>query len=290
MEDNMNIQEQIILRKYIKRKIAGKNTIFAKMTSGFKQSAKTLRWDVFEAFACGRHSSNAFTSSRSDLRDARDHIFFHNTNMSPYNYFDLDSLIAYDSFLDQVLNEASISRMQDRRKMFEPKDISRAIKNTLNKFVAEAGTFATGYYDDDHPLTIMRDEDKTPIFEKTPDARSFEQKYPLSYCDRLYMDYLEEKYPTHEEIKPSREIGEVFDFIYAGDKYITRSEEYYLDTNQYPIRYIIADSLKKDKELRGFFDLSMREYVGDVFDLDHNYKYSSEETGVDVYDEQDHIQ
>ena len=183
MEDNMNIQEQIILRKYIKRKIAGKNMIFAKMTSGFKQSAKTLRWDIFEAFACGRHSSNAFTSSRSDLRDARDHIFFHNTNMSPYNYFDLDSLIAYDSFLDQVLNEASISRMQDRRKMFEPKDISRAIKNTLNKFVAEAGTFATGYYDDDHPLNIMRDDDKTPLFEKTPDARSFEQKYPLAYCD-----------------------------------------------------------------------------------------------------------
>jgi hypothetical protein len=180
--------------------------------------------------------------------------------------------------------------MKDRRKMFEPKDISRAIKNTLNKFVAEAGTFATGYYDDDHPLTIMRDDDKTPLFEKTPDARSFEQKYPLSYCDRLYMDYLEEKYPTYEEIKPSREISEVFDFIYGGDKYITRSEEYYLDTNQYPIRYIIADSLKKDKELRGFFDLSMREYVGDVFDLDHNYKYSSEETGVDVYDEQDHIQ
>ena len=67
----MNPTEEIILRKYLKRKIAIKNNSFNGMTSQFKDAAKLLRNNIFTVFARGEAGTYAATSSNLNLIDVR---------------------------------------------------------------------------------------------------------------------------------------------------------------------------------------------------------------------------
>ena len=47
----MDQNEEKILRKYLKRRIAEKNLLFARMTHSFIEEAKSMRYVMFNSFA-----------------------------------------------------------------------------------------------------------------------------------------------------------------------------------------------------------------------------------------------
>lgn len=289
----MDPNEEIILRKYLRRKIAVKNFSLSGMTSGFKEDAKILRNNIFTCFARGENGAYSATPSNINLMDIRDHIRNTGNKMSPYNYFDLDTLIAYNEYLEKILSSANLNRMKDRRQTFKISDFDTALKYTVPKyFIEHAGEFETGYYDLKCPVKIFRDERRRPIPERTPDAKSFDKKYPFSYCERLLNQYLEEKHPNVNSInnssRESNQETERYDFIYKGQKYLINSEKYYLGEDNYTIRYISADSLDNRYRISGYFDLSMQEYIGNIYDMEQNFIADSAESGVDIFDNQDH--
>lgn len=284
----MNSADEIILRQYLKRKIAVKNNSFSGMTSSFRENAKILRNNIFTAFARGKDGSYAATRSNLNLRDVRDHIRNTGNRMSPYNYFDLDTLIAYDAFLEMIINQANINRMKDHKIVFDLDHFDTALKYVVPKyFIEHAGEFETGYYDIKCPVRILRDGRNRPMPERTPDARSFDKKYSVTFCERLLNDYLDEKHPEDRLLEPEDAKYEEdllrYDFVYRGVQYKISSEQHYLGDDSQPIRYIVADSLDRKINLRGYFDLGMTEYVGNIYDMENNFLASPEDSGVDIY-------
>lgn len=282
--------EEIILRQYLKRKIALKNSLFSGMTSSFRDEAKIMRNNIFKHFASGKDGVCAATRSNINLMDVREHIRDTGNRMSPYNYFDLDTLIAYDSFLEMIIDSADANRIKDRKSVFDLNHFDTAIKYTVPKyFIENAGKFETGYYDINCPVRILRNERKRPTPERTPDATSFDKKYSTSYCDDLLMQYLDEKHPEDRilvsEENKYEEDPSIYDFVYLGEKYRIESAEYYLGDDSQPIRYIVAYSLDRKINIRGYFDMSMTEYVGNIYDLDDNFIAVAEDSGVDIYED-----
>ena len=53
----------------------------------------------------------------------------------------------------------------------------------------------------------------------------------------------------------------------------------------HPIKYIVADSQSGNTRLMGFFDMNMRVYHGDLFDLDGELVYDKTQSGCSIYGE-----
>ena len=70
----MDQNEEKILRKYLKRRIAEKNLLFARMTHSFIEEAKSMRYVMFNSFARGTSGTFDMTTSNLNLKKIRNHI------------------------------------------------------------------------------------------------------------------------------------------------------------------------------------------------------------------------
>ena len=282
----MNQNEEQILRKYIKRRIAEKNATFAKMTYQYRESAKLMRNNIFVSFARGNNGTFDVTTSNMNLKSIRQDIERTGNKLSPYNYFDLDTLIAYDKYLGIIIEHVEALRRKSQRHYYKIEDFDNAISFTAPKFLLEnAGTFETGFYNIVCPVSLLRDANNRLSPERTPDGKAFAKKYSFQYCEDLLQSYLEDKYLSKSSKQQSTEFEdeEDFDFVYNKVKYIIELEETYLDENNCPIKYIKAESAEQGLMLMGFFDASMREYVGYVYDMDNNIIFDRDDSGVSIY-------
>jgi hypothetical protein len=279
----MNPTDEQFLRKYLRKKIAEKNLEFAKMSSRFKESAKIYRMDVFTTFARGINGSNAATPSNLDLVSTREHIARTCNRMSPYNYFDLDTLIAYDAYWEAIQTQADDFRIKRNGQFFNQKDFDNAKYVVSKYFIANQLTPKTGYYNLYRPVRILRDENRRPVFEKTPDIADFDKKYSYYDCELLLADYLYERYSLatfanmeyeESEENNSTNIDEeefsLTSFDYENRTYeIEQIKDYYSEKFE-PIKFIVARSTDSEYLLSGFFDKEMFPYYGKVLDSEKN--------------------
>jgi len=268
----MTPEEELILRDYFRKKIAEKNTEFSKMSSRFIPEAKKFRKDLFTSFARAQHSSNAATTSNLNLMKVREHIDRYITDMSPYNYFDLDTLIAYDAYLDRVFLEAETLKNRDIREFYNITDFETARYNASKYFIENAGTVQSGYYDLSCPVRVLKNENGKLMYEPTLYGSKFDKKYKGVDCEILLYDYMEEKKTKIEESKsqkqpekPQEEKVETFE--YNAKTYVIDSSTLYMGPNFCLVHYIVAHEVNNSTSLVGYFDKDKKPYFGELYDI-----------------------
>lgn len=274
-----------VLRNYLRRKIAEKNSEFGGMSSRFMEESKLWRTVIFRNFAQGDAGKFSQTTGNINLQYIYEDISKNNKSISPYNYFDLDTLIAYDSYLGQIIECIEDSRKSDGRRYFMPKDFHEAIGRKVSKFfVKNAGTSETGYYNLSRTIVPLKDNNNKLIYERTPGKKAFENNYSEEDCNRLLQKYLSERHLEKFEIDEDMESMYESIEIYGKKFYIT-STEVYLDANCSPIKYIVAVTEDNCTEIRGFLKLSGEIYYGDVYDTDGNFVYDRDQSGLAMFGE-----
>ena len=277
----MNPTEEKFLRKYLRRKISEKNKLFSSISIDFKDQAKTFRNEVFTYFARGAMNTFDYTVSNRNLKNIREHIHKNGQKFSPYNYFDLDTLIAYDAYWGDILNAASKHKEKSGKRRYSMSDFDSVLRYEVPKaYLKNYGKPETGFYNLDCPVHVLKDENNCLAPERTPDGKTFDEKYTTEYCEDLLKQYLRERHPEFYEEQENKVDPYYYDFIYCGIKYVIDTEKHYLTEEGFPIKYICAKSIVGNKDLVGFFDLDMVEYVGDIYSMEQHFLYSADQSGV----------
>lgn len=281
----MQDKELEILSKYMLRRIADKNKLFGGQTSKFVSDAKLLRNDIYRRFAGG---SKWLGEIYADIESSGKKI-------APYNYFNLDTLIAYDRFLECVMNVAKSNKAAANRYYYKPMDFDRAINRDVPRyFDAYNGKKESGYYDREHPIVPLK-KDGHLTFQKTPDKKSFEEKYPLWYLNKLASNYNIERHSkgakTDEFLDESTDVllgdDDLEDMypkqIICGREYYVIDNKPYMGDNYYPIQYVRGNSLDGRVEVAGYINMEGDEYIGRVYDFEGNVLVESMDSGLDFY-------
>jgi len=105
-------------------------------------------------------------------------------DLRPYAFFDIDTLIAYNKYLEKVRTYAKGGT-----------SVSRAIDLAMKDMLSSATPIEeNGYYNIKKPVGLRMDEDNSQIHPlKRLPSKSFESRYNFSYCENLYDDYLQER-------------------------------------------------------------------------------------------------
>lgn len=274
-----------ILHKYMLRRIAEKNIVFSGMSYKFRETSKSMRTNIFRNFARGDMSYFSPTAGNINLDYINEDIYENGKSVSPYNYFDLDTLIAYDSYLERVIDEIYNSREKDGRRYFLLKDFTEVIDTKVPMFFKKnSGTKETGYYNLHRTIGTLKDKDNRITYKRTPDKKTFEKNYSKYECNQLLQEYLKEKHP--EKIETGDDVDTSNDYIEIyGKKFYVTSTEVYLDANYSPIKYIVGVTEDNRTEIRGFLNLSGEIYYGDVYDTEGNYVYDRDQSGLAMFGE-----
>ncbi len=283
----MQDKELDVLRKYMLRRIADKNKLFSGQTSKFLDDAKLLRNDMYSRFAGG---SKYLGEIYADIESR-------GTKMAPYNYFDLDTLISYDRFFECVLNCAKTNKSVANRYYYKAMDFDRAINRDVPRyFDAYSGKKESGYYNRECPIILFQ-KDGRLAFSRTPDKKSFEEKYPLWYLNNLLSDYNRERFSERitrantavEAIEDTLDsMEDDLDDLYPGQmvcgkEYRVFDNKSYLGDSDYPIQYVRGSSLDGRVEVVGYVNIEGDEYIGRVYDFDGNVLCESVDSGLDYY-------
>lgn len=275
----MDTFELATLRKYLRRQIAEKNNQYNGITKGFVIQGRMMRSDIIRQFSRGcidsyRIADKLATSSR---------------DLSAYNFYDLDTLIAYNAYMDRVILEAENNKRRRNGRYFVSGDLDKAINlDTPKYFLANAESEATGYYKPKHAVTALTDDNNKLVYERTPDKRAFEKKYNMYELEKMLRKYLEEKYRRYhinnssdEELYTEEELFPI-ENICGRDYFITKDQPY-CNEHFAPIRYIEGHT--KDGRLRiiGYVDCQGQEWCGDVYDFNGNIIVDREQAGIDLY-------
>lgn len=278
-----------MLRQYVKRQISGKNSVIAALSHKFNLKHAIVYRDIYSSFIKGDLSSSY---SDNVLRSIYNHIEENHTKKyTPYNYFDLDTLISFNSYLEHILEETDANRIKARRSFTSQNDFLDAIKNAPQWLIENAGTEETGYYNINKTIGFLMLNGKYFMPEKAMSKAEFEKKYNSYFCKKELAEYLGLKYQSivkeskkqnkfeqeDEEFEEEKEIIE-----YDNKSYYVVKKDYYFDKNMFPVKYIIAYCEDGKDTLIGALNLDNTEYFGDLYDNEGNYKMSEEETGIEL--------
>lgn len=299
--------DTVALSKYLKRLIAEKNRVIGGMSHNFLTESRDLRNDIYRQFARGGNDLYLID---------RDIAYRGKRDISIYNYFDLDTLIAYNKYLDLIIRTMDSNKRFCNRNYFTPKDMGLAIKVQVPKYCLEhAGEVSTGFYNPTHPITPLRDEDGKLTYEKTPDKRSFEKKYGLTKMQDMLDEYIDtkvlamqEKQSKKEDIAQEKQSPDTIEYVKTkkannskksmdeemdilslftlnihGKKYNISHVEKYFDSNFSPVNYIVGVSDSGRFKVIGFVDIEGNEYTGDAYSADGEIVVDRSQTGLDFY-------
>ena len=273
------------LRDYFRRQIAEKNKEISSISFTFPEEIKgNIKYKLYQTFAKGRGSFYDRNESNLNFEQAVNYTNDKKKKEPAYNYFDLDTLIAYDMYLNNVIAFLYDYKLREGRKYTIIKDFNKAMDSSALYSINNAGTFSSGFYNLKCPVKIMRDERGMPRTESTLSQIVFDKRYKDLDFDKLLMEYLDNKYHIYGDKKEQEDENvDVEYFEYKGIKFRYITRKIYCDENMSPIKYVEAESLNGMVEIRGFFDFSMNVYNGDIYDTEGNFVYSREESGVDEY-------
>lgn len=271
-----------IVKQYVMRRIAEKNIVLSRILYSHKESSKILRYCINRNFAAGTVSMYDSVESNINLNAIYDDIRNQEKPLAPYNYFDLDTLIAYDKYLESIIDNIYNNRTKGHRNYFVMEDFQKAIDiDTPNLFKNTTDRKLVGYYNLTCPLQTIKDKHGNLTCERTPAKATFSKHHSVLECNNLLKQYLEERHPDLS--KKTDDGFETFEF--EGREFNIISSDNYFDEHMHPIKYIVADSQSGNTRLMGFFDMNMRVYHGDLFDLDGELVYDKTQSGCSIYGE-----
>lgn len=127
-----------------------------------------------------------------------------------YNYFDVDTLIAYDIYLKKFKELAYNSAKKNFRGNVIQDDFRNA-RNEMKDFIAKyAGKRESGFYNPIHPIGLATKEQNGESVlnpRQTLKDQSFEKIYNVFDCRKDYLNYLDSKHETSYELnEPEQEM------------------------------------------------------------------------------------
>lgn len=285
------MQEEIfdekMLRQYMKRQISGKNSIIAGLTHKFACSHREIYSMIHSNFIKGAlgqdHSYSVLNRLYRDIELNKTKKF------TVYNYFDLDTLIAYQSYLQYIVDEMDNNKIKNGRRYPIREDFLNAIKSAPNWLKDNQNTETTGYYDYYNPVSFLEDSGYLRP-EKTMSQVDFEKKYNMADAEDKLYKYLDAKHkkPVVKEIaeedpvfeKEAKLEGE--QLTYDSQEYNIIRQDIYYDRDCFPIRNIYAYCREGRDTLIGTFDLSGKVYYGELYNSEGGIELGKEFSGVQI--------
>lgn len=270
-----NIDEKV-LREYVRRLIAGQNAELSRMVYKFKESTGRMRGEIYRNFARGDMSYFSKTTGNLNLSEINDDIKDSGKKLSAYNYFDLDTLIAYHKYLEYIIENLYTRRNDAGRGYFLLSDFEDVINKKASTFFNKNyGTEDTGYYSLNKTIVALRDSKGKLAPESTMAKKSFTSKYSQVDFPSMLEEYLDAKHPNRNVSQDD----EYKSFKFNGKTYFIYREELYMSAEGNPIKYIVA-STNHGTDLRGFFDMAGNVYHGDIYSTDGKEYFDNEQSGV----------
>ncbi len=257
--------KQRMLEEYMRRQVSGMGTWISERAYAVGIAPKDM-YDLLNERFCNPMGKPRGLSALGEIDE--DIIYVHK-GKAVYNYFDLDTLISYARFLQQVqenMYKASYGRYKNK---ITSKDISQAVALARDFMTKNAGRAESHGYNPNSPLGLIRDEAGRLAPKSTLTPKNFEKKYNESVCEEALDDYL----------NFGLETGEIISF---GDKkYEVGFERTLYTKNLEPVRYIRAG--RRDVMLLGYLNMDGKPFSGRVYEMvDDNLKYYDDANGLEV--------
>ena len=314
----MEEQQLLKIRHYLLRLIAESNkTLSRKINSGVIGQNRYHVGFINITLDFARSSKNeALNEIFRDINSGKS-----GKNLSPHNYFDIDTLYAYSKYLDRLIFEIDRYRKLNRVGTNVSDQYGRAV-GKVSKWLAEnANSAETGYYNPNNP--IVPQYTNVGGYKKLSPLRLLSEKdftkkgYNKIECEILLKKYIEIKHPkvkttsftqvTFEEsvaedtdfdnisaydyfksrgkrIEDEKDIEESKEYIvYNGRRYMIDSRDSYKSyPEEFPV-YSIRASRDDGRTIVGTFNSDNSVYIGDVYDNENNLVFTKEESGVSEF-------
>ena len=265
-----------MMRDYLLRKIARKN----KRISGcLKQVVKSNRGSYNIGFneILGFFAGGLETDA---MRQIFDHMDRNQTKRyAPYNYFDIDTLNSYDTYLQTILSETDIVAHRNGHYRATAVDFHKGFasaKSVWRENIRKSNA-SNGYYNYTRPITIARTvQNGYRVFapKKPMTDEQFAKKYNENECAKELYAYLEMKHHGIDvyakPVAVDETQQETYSFKYRGLPLTLDviSKEYYTDIEGTALTSITAEG--KEGRLYTTIYNDGRVYNGDLYDFDGN--------------------
>lgn len=257
--------KQRMLEEYMRRRVSGMGTWISERAYAVGIAPKDMYDLLNEAFC----NPTGKPRGLSALGEIDEDIMYNHRGKAVYNYFDLDTLVSYARFLQQVqenMYKASYGRYKNK---ITSRDISQAVALARGYMSEKAGKLETHGYNPNRPLGLIRDENGKLAPKATMTPKNFEKKYDEKACEEALDDYL----------NFGLEHGEIISF--GGKKYEVGVERILYTKDLEPIRYIRAG--RRDGMLLGYLNLDGNPFRGKVYEMvDDEQKYYDDANGLEV--------
>lgn len=264
-----------MIRDYLLRRIARKN----KRISGcLKQVVKSNRG----SYNVGFNEILGFFAGGLDgttMTQIFDHMDRNQTKrFAPYNYFDIDTLNAYDTYLQTILSETDLVAHSNGHKWSTAQDFHKGFMSAKSiwREGMRKSNHANGYYNYSRPITVAkgREGGYTVLKPKKPmTEEQFEKKYNEGECAKQLYAYLQMKHYgidvfAQAEVEQETIEREQYSYIHRGRllKLDVLKKEYYTDIEGRGLTSITAEGREGRLYTTNYND--GRVYDGDLYDLD----------------------
>lgn len=261
---------ELMIRDYLLRTISDKVVLFEGKLSRFRKKGEITYSGFFKELV--RFFSNDF-----DGDEIRKIFYLRNRdthkNFAIYNYFDIDTLISYNKFLETVLDEIDNNMLEDKRYILEMSDIKSGYESAKKIWKSCEGKPCekNGFYNKQCPVKCFVGKDGVISPRKAYSSAYFNKKYDRHECIKEINSYIMDKH-CDKLVNPLGDLedvyksSDIYTFNYKGKtiKLLISSRESYFDINGMPVVQIVADG--KEGKLFVTNYLNGEIYNGELFD------------------------
>jgi hypothetical protein len=203
---------------------------------------------------------------------------------SAYNYFDIDTLYAYDTYLKSILSETDIVSAMSGHRYATATDFQKGFSVAKSKWadMFKESSQENGYYNARTPVKLAKtlDADGYTILnpKKAMSEEQFNKKYNKFECKKALVDYLEYRHNVKNNMRDSQ--TDVFNYIkynHNGKTYnlYVIDRKYYCDIEGRGVIQTIAEGREGRLYTSKYNDGSV--YEGEyLYDLDGQIVASNE--------------
>lgn len=259
----MSINQDMI-RAYLLRDIANKNSRLSGLMISRLTSSNDYKIgfnEILHFFAGGK---NAITL---DIINNRNNDI--NKEYAAYYFFDVDTLIAYNQYLQSIISEIDVATYESGHKRASAMDYNKGLKIAQKKLLEQAGTIETGFYNKTNPITLQykyKDGKRQLDPQKPMSKEQFDKKYNIFFCRKEVEKYLEAKRAMKALKAPAKQGLGTIDYTYRGKKLTLDivKKEYYTDIEGSGLHYVVAKN--NVGTLMGTYNVDGSVYHGDLYD------------------------
>ena len=263
-----------MIRDYLLKRIARKNR---RISGALREVVKSNRGsynngfnEILGFFANGLNGET--------MTQIFEHIENNQTKRySPYHYFDIDTLNAYDTYLQRILTETDVVAYGLGHKKTTASDFHRGFAEAKSVWrdLAREKSSKNGYYNASRPVSVVKGKRNgiTVLSPKKPlTDEQFAKRYNEGECAKQLYAYLEMKHRGRDVFAPVEEAKkrEVYRFDYRGRtlELDVLEKDYYTDIEGRGLISITAEGREGRLYTTNYND--GRVYDGDLYDLDGN--------------------